>query len=242
MDIRSNIRKDLALRNATVYGQWLCVLGAISCVLMRISWAIEFGLSEKTATAIRLVDAIFFPLCALSVELHAFRWRRMLGISFLWCLGRTALDLKTTWDEDGAEFLRTGVMPPSWRSIARGLAELAMFFWLLFPLSKREGVYSVRIRALFHTAFTAAFIFGARGLPFVPPDSKLWPAALRFEPAEVFSGLASLMYWVALCTGQDYVFSRTLGGPGVEMMTLLMDGQAPEYDFLGQAEGRIMLS
>ncbi|KAI2628752.1 hypothetical protein GGR54DRAFT_361208 [Hypoxylon sp. NC1633] len=251
MHFFSNIRKDFALRNATIYGQWFLVLGAISCVLMRLSWIIEFGLSQKIPSLVRFIDMILFPIYALSMENQpTTRWRWVLVVALVWCFGRTFVD----W-----AIVTQG--PEPFRLIISALREVATFPFFLIPLRQTDSSeYPVRQRACFYIAYTVVFVWGARGRAFFlnlhcdsfpldvrcgnvfgVPDSALWPAALHFEPAEVFFGLAAAAYVLALWLGHGYMYSRTLGGPGVEMMSLILPGQAAEEDFVGHGERRIML-
>ena len=53
-------------------------------------------------------------------------------------------------------------------------------------------------------------------------------AWFRFAPGSFLAAVACILYLVAGWRRQKYVFSRTLGGSGVEQMDLTLDGEEPE--------------
>jgi hypothetical protein len=63
----------------------------------------------------------------------------------------------------------------------------------------------------------------------------------HFEWAVVLAALATLLYLVALQQGHKVVFSKTLGGPGIEPMSLTLYSSEPEYNAITD-EGRIQLT
>ncbi|KAF3062191.1 hypothetical protein GL218_03061 [Daldinia childiae] len=123
-----------------------------------------------------------------------------------------------------------------------------------------EDFYSCRSRTLFYAAYTFSIAGGGRGNPFGPPYtctiSPFWflrpgqvfalgwwfRTSKCVELAEIFSAMAALAYFVAYWVGHEYVFTRTLGGPGVELMPRVTTGPTPRDESIGQDEGRIMLS
>ncbi|KAI1480483.1 hypothetical protein F4774DRAFT_378565 [Daldinia eschscholtzii] len=263
MRVFSNIRRDLALRNATVYAQWLGILSAISFILVRAYWTIAyagFGSNlKKLQTLGRLFDMIFFPLCLFLMETPPSlrRWRLVFGISLGWCYARSMLGFFMS-------------MPALFRDMPEGAIMFFVSFMgiaLYFSISanmvlrgESEDFYSSRSRTLFYMGYTFSLVVGGRGKPFDPPYActisflwflhpkqmfalKWWSrVACCVEVAEIFSALAALAYFVAWWAGHDYVFTRTLGGPGVELMPRVSVGLAPRDESIGQDEGRIMLT
>ncbi|KAI1662212.1 hypothetical protein F4813DRAFT_102502 [Daldinia decipiens] len=264
MNIFSNIRRDAALRNATVYAQWFGVLSAISFILIRVVWIAAYDDSNKDfrkyKIAVRLLDMIFFPLCPFSMETppSSRRWRVSFGISLFWCYARTVIDFIFSTpglaQRDGSAAVAV---------FFASFIGLTLFFTMAGSMLVRgepEDFYSCRSRALFYTAYTFSLAGGGRGRPFDPPYtctiSPLWflrpgqvfalgwwfRASQCVEIAEMFSALAALAYFVAYWAGHEYVFTRTLGGPGVELMPRVTTGLALRDESIGQGEGRIMLS
>ncbi|KAI2463733.1 hypothetical protein F4781DRAFT_107503 [Annulohypoxylon bovei var. microspora] len=263
MNVFTNIWKDVRLLNATVYAQWLCILSAIACVVVRICWLISADtpkhVLEKWDILIVVLDMIFFPLVGLAVELsHVTRhYRWPTAFACVYCMMRVCLDFIFS--------LAAAAREPSPFLLAAGTARLtAMFLGMALPFApwrmpvqerRAEINDSIAARACFHSAFALALVYGA-GVPHFAMGTFVhsWPGPWRLvlsrhfrvvmylEPAAVLSGLASLAYWVALFARQEYVFSRTLGGPGVEVMTFLRPGRAPNIDSIGLEEGRIRLS
>lgn len=62
----------------------------------------------------------------------------------------------------------------------------------------------------------------------------------HFEWTTVFACLTSILYLAAVWKGDNIVLSKTLGGPGVEPMSLTLHNSEPEYNTITD-EGRIRL-
>lgn len=266
MNIFSNIWKDARLLNATVYAQWLSVLSAMTYIVMRIGWLITADYpahdSEKWGILLIVADMIFFPLLSLTVELsHIIRWRLPAYIGILYCLIRMFTGfISSTVDPSRAT-------NPSGPFIFLGMARMILSYYFLmlpyipqrktaFDLQERavRNIESLPVRACFQLAYVLILPYASRPLDSAtrlfrhasPGLWHIWVLAryglpVYFEPAVLFSGLASLAYWVALALGQEYVFSRTLGGPGVERLTFIRPGRVQTVDSIGLEEGRIRL-
>lgn len=63
----------------------------------------------------------------------------------------------------------------------------------------------------------------------------------RFVWPMVLAAVAAVLYTVAMVKGRDLVLSRTLGGPGIEPMSLTLHSSEPEYNTITN-EGRIQLT
>ncbi|OTB09502.1 hypothetical protein M426DRAFT_316046 [Hypoxylon sp. CI-4A] len=273
MTTLSNIRKDSVSLNATVYAQWFAMLSAVSIVVMRciwIIWELRNGFPDDTYTklllalqcGVRVLDMLLFPLAPISMEMPtAYRWRYIFLVSIIWSFGRVFMDLVTSMGMHPSEFVDTGNNDVDMFLMITSVFRFPLIFLGLVmpfkPTSAQQGwaqpgtVFSLHARAWYYLTYTATLFFGARGRPFPPPDNLVlhWtlrhPIRLRipFELADVFSFSASMAYFVALWLGQEYVFSRTLGGPGVERMTFFRPGQVPQDDSIGfEDEGRIRLT
>lgn len=106
-------------------------------------------------------------------------------------------------------------------------------------LTPGGNFYFSLLRSIFYFGYTIALVWGAREIDLEPKlGNRVWP---HFEVAQIFSVSSSLLYGVAWWLGQEYIFSRTLGGPGVEHMALYLSGQEPHYDPIDEEEGRIRL-
>ncbi|KAI1472891.1 uncharacterized protein F4812DRAFT_31211 [Daldinia caldariorum] len=202
---------------------------------------------------------IFFPLCLFLMETPPSlrRWRVIFGISLGYCYARSMLGFVMS-------------IPNLSHNVPAGIVMffgsfvgIALYFSLsgnMLLRGESEDFYSCRSRALFYAGYTFSVAVGGRGKPIDPPYactiSPLWflrpgrVLALRWwsgatccvELAEVLAAAAALAYFVAWWAGHDYVFTRTLGGPGVELMPRVSVGLAPRDDSIGQDEGRIMLT
>lgn len=112
---------------------------------------------------------------------------------------------------------------------------------LIHPVAAGDPYYSI-FRAVFYFGYTIVLIWGARESDIdLPPE--YWPFAPlpHFELAELFSVSSLLLYGVAWWLEQEYVFSRVLGGPGVERMALYLTRQEPQYDPIDEDDGQIRL-
>ncbi|KAI1095571.1 hypothetical protein F5B19DRAFT_440027 [Rostrohypoxylon terebratum] len=268
MNVFSNIWKDGRLLNATVYAQWLCVISAVSFIAIRICWLITADYParypEKWGILVMVGDMIFFPLVSLTVELsHIIRPRFPAYIGIIYCLVR----MFTSFITNIVDAARTSSTDPSGPFIFLGVARmLACYYFLTLPyIPCRKTAFnpeeravpnmeSLPVRTCFHLAYVLVLPYAARPLPFAPrlfqyavPRPWTLHALARYgfpayyEPAVLFSALASLAYWMALALGQEYVFSRTLGGPGVERLTFVRPGRVQTVDSIGLEEGRIRL-
>ncbi|KAI1644194.1 uncharacterized protein F4817DRAFT_226646 [Daldinia loculata] len=261
MNIFFNNRRDIALRNATVYAQWFGVLSAISFVLTRVFWITAYDDSNrdfrKYEIAVRLLDMIFFSFCLFLMETppSSRRWRLSFGISLFWCFARAMIDFMLSMSGFSQ---RDG--PGTLVIVFGSFIGLSLYFTVAGTILLRgesEDFYSCRSRTLFYAGYTYSLAAGGRGRPFDPPYtctiSPLWflrpgrvfalgwwfRVSQCIELAEIFSALA---YFVAYWAGHEYVFTRTLGGPGVELMPRVTTGLAPRDESIGQDEGRSMLS
>ncbi|KAI8959325.1 hypothetical protein F5Y11DRAFT_333334 [Daldinia sp. FL1419] len=261
MNIFYNIKKDISLRNATVYAQWLGILSAISFILTRVYWLLAYKHPHPRIyeTVVRLFDMIFFPACLFLMEMppSSRRWRLTFQASMFWCWARTMVDFALS---TSGFFHRDG--PAGLFMFFGTFIGLALYFTISSTMLLRgevEDFYSCRTRTLFYAAYTFSLVTGGRGKPvdppYVCPISPFWflnpgdalalgwwfGASKCVELAEIFSVLAALMYFVAYWIGHEYVFTRTLGGPGVELMPRITSELAPQDESIGQEEGRIML-
>ncbi|KAI0849710.1 hypothetical protein F5Y00DRAFT_48997 [Daldinia vernicosa] len=214
----------------------------------------------KYGMVVRLLDMIFFPLCLFLMETppSSRRWRLSFGISLLWCFVRMMIDPMFSVPVFVGRNIPTALVMVFGTVIGLFL----YIFTTLHMLSKGESeeFYSCRSRTLFYAGYTFSLATGGRGRPFGPPYtctlSPLWflrpgqvfalgwwfRASQCVELAEIFSVLAALAYFVAYWAGHEYVFTRTLGGPGVELMPRVITRLASRDESIGQDEGRIMLS
>ncbi|GJC89748.1 hypothetical protein ColTof4_08743 [Colletotrichum tofieldiae] len=101
-----------------------------------------------------------------------------------------------------------------------------------------RNVNSVKARICFYVAFSFAMEFVTEYPPAygVVSEEALW---LWRMPVAVCCGLALLGYAVSLPLGHPFVFSRALGGSGIEPMTLLPFGAGPARSNI--AGGRIRI-
>ncbi|KAI0888042.1 uncharacterized protein GGS22DRAFT_154956 [Annulohypoxylon maeteangense] len=265
MNVFSYIRKDARLLNATVYAQWLCVLSAISCIVIRICWLISAETPapdnrlEWVGIAIMVADMIFFPTASVTIELSHLlrsRWLALLGIFYCTLRLFTGFIFTATVTAEG----------PSGPFLFLGMARVvATYYGLILPYVPNKTPFesearpvsnmeSVPVRACFYLAYSLTLPYATRVPPFA---ERLFRHATPhlyqvdflaryalpslFEPATVFALLASLAYWMALFFRQEYVFSRTLGGPGVERLTFIRPGRVQTVDSIGLEEGRIRL-
>lgn len=116
---------------------------------------------------------------------------------------------------------------------------LLMLTVLITTAHKRLGTL------LFHFGFTfwiSLWVGKLHSDQFFPfPDGGaivIWP---HFEWPMVFAALATILYFMALLRGDDIVFSRTLGGPGIQPISLNLHSSEPEYNAITD-EGRIRLT
>ncbi|KAI1211255.1 uncharacterized protein F4807DRAFT_29798 [Annulohypoxylon truncatum] len=266
-NVFSNIWKDARLLNATVYAQWLCVLSAISFVVIRICWLISADTppheGEVLGIPLMIADMIFFPTISLTVELsHILRTRVPAYIGLVYCTLRMFTSFMSSAAEDSTDGIPSG--PYLFLGIARVLATYYMLVLPYTPAKTRldpdppraiRNIDSLPVRACFQLACTLALPYFSR-----PPHgtaahlfAHVRPPCWRvealayyalpsyFEPAFAFTGCAALAYFAALIIGQEYVFSRTLGGPGVERLTFIRPGRVQLVDSIGLEEGRIRL-
>ncbi|KAI1416509.1 hypothetical protein F5Y13DRAFT_154104 [Hypoxylon sp. FL1857] len=209
------------------------------------------------------VSSSLMPLNILSVEMPlVFRWRWLAFGSMMWSIIRVLYGFVVNlpanlpgWVVFATMFRMAGtsygLMLPFHNYFGRTRSSLGPLPSLLSG-NEAENLYSVHVKAWYHLAYASTLIYGPRG-PFhdVPRSAmstlfRLGPLCAsrlfcRMEPATLFSALASLSYWIALWIGQEYVFSRTLGGPGVERMTFIRPGRVSSNDSIGLDEGRIRL-
>ncbi|KAI1141509.1 hypothetical protein F5Y05DRAFT_263542 [Hypoxylon sp. FL0543] len=208
------------------------------------------------------------PLNTLSVEMpHVFRWPWVAIASVMWCLVRgmytfaVNIPVTTPVGIPGWVIFLTmfrflwagwGIMLPFHNSFRHGANFRLGRLPSLLSGSEAENLYSVHVRAWYHLAYASMLVYGINGPMRDTPrsvKSTLFQVEYvcsskvlcNFEPAFFFSMLASLAYWVALWAGQEHVFSRTLGGPGVERMTFIRPGRVSQNDSIGLDEGRIRL-
>ncbi|KAI1387505.1 uncharacterized protein F4822DRAFT_430253 [Hypoxylon trugodes] len=270
MNLFTNIWKDAKLFNATVYAQWAGILSVISCILLRLFWLIIIGFSTrpshnefpmKFAPLVMSLDMIMFPILILTIELPLiFRWKPPYIIAVFYYFFRSIADTMLL-SADVARMYPHG--SATWVLIITGLIKTPLIFLgLMRPFVSSEGnridfespnLYSMRERTVFYMAYTVAYVFGAHGLPFGPPKGvrwflitepmRSWGLSSRWylEPADIFSVVALICYCIAWFTNQEYVFSRTLGGPGVEIMTFVRPGRVPTDDSIAYEEGAIRL-
>ncbi|KAI0839749.1 hypothetical protein F5Y06DRAFT_264503 [Hypoxylon sp. FL0890] len=207
------------------------------------------------------------PLNLLSVEMPlVFRWRWLAFGSMMWCFFRMLYTFAMNFTTQigtkipGWFFFLSlfrffctlwGLMLPLHGAFRRTYSPWGP---LPSPLtgSEAENLWSVHVRAWYHLAYASTLIYGTRGPMHHMPHSvrstlfRVKPLCAsevlcNAEPATFLSALASLAYWIALWAGQEYVFSRTLGGPGVERMTFIRPGRVSPNDSIGLDEGRIRL-
>ncbi|OTA90542.1 hypothetical protein M434DRAFT_367293 [Hypoxylon sp. CO27-5] len=204
---------------------------------------------------------ILIPLNSLSVELPlVFRSRWAAFVSVMWFCARIsygiAVNLSRNTGAPWVIFLTMGRLMVT--MFALMLPFTGLFGPTLATLERgerrtgTENLFSIVIRAWYHIAYASIFFYGING-PMIDTPRHVWHTLFYsqflcqsrifcyFELAAVFSALASLAYWIALWTGQEYVFSRTLGGPGVECMTFIRPGRVSQNDAIGLEEGRIRL-
>ncbi|KAI1453198.1 hypothetical protein F4805DRAFT_462028 [Annulohypoxylon moriforme] len=266
MIVFSHIWKDARLLNATVYAQWLCVLSAISCVAIRICWLISADTparnpAEWMGILIMVADMLVFPTISLTVELsHIIRTRWPAWIGVFYCTAR----LFTGFIASAVD--TAGNQTPSGPFLFIGMARVLLtYYGLVLPYIPNKTAFehearpvsnmeSLPVRACFQLAYASTLPYASRPYPFAerlfrhswPKLKQFWVLAeyalpSRFEPAAVFTFAAALAYWTAVLMGQEYVFSRTLGGPGVERLTFIRPGRVQTVDSIGLEEGGIRL-
>jgi hypothetical protein len=128
----------------------------------------------------------------------------------------------------------------TFRAILSPIQTFVACYGSLIPMIRGQSLYLVNARGFFYAGYAIAITWIAREKDFDPPSSG-WLPSSHFELAELFASAAAITYWLAQWAGHDYVFSRTLGGPGVELMNLVRTGRGPRYDSIGQEEGAIRL-
>jgi hypothetical protein len=132
----------------------------------------------------------------------------------------------------------------TWRAIPYAIAAgryLMADVLLAFLMIKLNITLSTGTLFGFHLAFT---IWTSLWVGNTRSFSNKWPGQLvrpYFEWAVVLAALATLLYLVALQQGHKVVFSKTLGGPGIEPMSLTLYSSEPEYNAITD-EGRIQLT
>ena len=96
---------------------------------------------------------------------------------------------------------------------------------------------------LFHLAFTIWTSLWVGNIRFFRISARLPPALVKphFEWPMVLAAIATVLYFLAFQKGHQTVFSRTLGGPGIEPMSLILHSSEPEYNAITD-EGRIQLT
>ena len=116
---------------------------------------------------------------------------------------------------------------------------------LLVSKSRVDSASNTNATFLFHIVFTiwiSLWVGNIRSSKLLFGAGLLLPVARpHFEWAMLLAALATLLYFVALLKGHKIVFSRTLGGPGIEPMSLILHSLEPEYNAITD-EGRIQLT
>ncbi|KAI1102045.1 hypothetical protein F4804DRAFT_279054 [Jackrogersella minutella] len=229
---------------------------------MRILWLAEASLPEDTSENIALftiiLDMITFLLLLISVEMpHILRWRWPAVICVIYCA------LRMSYDSASNIARNRQITHPSVIVLLTRL--LATCYGLMLPFIPKklsmngieefelrsESLESIPVRAWFFTSYTLALMYGER-LPRLGQGMWLrlgdigWASPFKMqsysEPATLFSALTAVAYWIAVLAGQELVYSRVLGGPGVEVMTFIRSGYALGVESIGLEEGRIRLT
>ncbi|KAF2808587.1 uncharacterized protein BDZ99DRAFT_58825 [Mytilinidion resinicola] len=243
MDLLSRIRHDVRLRNLTVYAQWLSLSAILVCCIANIWLLVNTMLFWihypqrplpsvwHARPIVQTLNVIFFPIAPIAVIMpYLSKYHRFwftLGVIW-WCIQPVYYSFVLPFKNDLGNIMMSA----------------QYCFFLIFlavlpcaPLLK--DTYSSN-RFIFHIGFTISISFWVGRISFWIPGSIL-PLLVRphFEWAAVPAGLAAVLYFIAARKGHGLVFSRTLGGPGVEPMSLALPSLEPEYSAI--SNGRIRL-
>jgi len=251
MRLLLHINHDVRLRNLTVYAQWVSLSAIIACWIREVLWLvvyIHFYINayknrhtpkSSVFLTIQILNILLFPVGPVAVIMpYLSKYsRNFFWLGIIW------------WYFFPLVYLSTNLTPFSGK---RPEATFEILLYCLYPMASFTSLNLVLNRSrvdsasntintfLFHIAFTiwiSLWVGNIQSskisfLPVVRP---------HFEWAMVLAALATLLYFVALLKGHKIVLSRTLGGPGIEPMSLILHSSELEYNAITD-EGRIQLT
>ncbi|KAF6809797.1 hypothetical protein CSOJ01_06732 [Colletotrichum sojae] len=229
MGSKAAFNSDLKHRNTTIFAQWFGVLAAVSFAVTSIVGVIGVAARGKFAWypwTFTLLGALFFPVATIAFEVpHAFASFRS------WVFNASL----TSWP---LLYLATafGVYKPG--EIVQSTVHILGCVAVASVMGLLRNVNSTKARICFYVAFSFAVDFSTEypAAYGVASARELWFCR---APTLALSALALLGYAISLPLGHPFVFSRALGGSGVEPMTLLPLGAGPARSNI--AGGRIMI-
>ncbi|KAF2015764.1 hypothetical protein BU24DRAFT_491973 [Aaosphaeria arxii CBS 175.79] len=253
--ITDNIKKDLQLRNFTIYGQRLGILGIAILWLSEASWLfhpsfpsyahITFFYIFKT-----LMILLFYPLAILTLEAPHLVPRN--PFTYLSVASWFALPLCYIFTN--SSFMSTFQFPAAFEIVLLLPTPWILGLAITLCVSRMPGTIVRGILYAFYaldmgiwtqdvgflsTAEWHAGRDGSLGLTWV--GRSVWGVGSSVVVSGVFAG-AAVMYVVATVRLQGWVGSRVLGGSGVEPMALMRLREGPLYQSVeDETEGRIRL-
>ena len=141
-------------------------------------------------------------------------------------------------------------MPPLVTEMPHMFKFLPMLFccgipwWLALSTTWYQRLVSRKIRVIIYLCYVLMIGFWVpyNKTRYMRVGSQLVSVpTFRWEWIALFPCCAAILYAAAICRGHEYVFSRTLGGSGVEQMSLSLPGPGPDYEAVSE-EGRIRLT
>ncbi|KAF6833502.1 hypothetical protein CPLU01_05540 [Colletotrichum plurivorum] len=210
MGSKAAFNSDLKLSNSTIFAQWFGVLAAVSFAVTSIVGVIAVAARGKFA---------WYPWTF--TLLGALSWVFNISLAS-WPL----LYLATAF----------GVYKPG--EIVQSTVHILGCVAVASVMGLLRNVNSTKARICFYVAFSFAVDFSTEypAAYGVASARELWFCR---APTLALSALALLGYAISLPLGHLFVFSRVLGGSGVEPMTLLPLGAGPARSNI--AGGRIMI-
>jgi len=238
MSILRNIRHDVSLHNFTVYAQWASFSAIVVCWL-RGAWflILEFPHHRWTqfsyfTNALQVLNVFLFPIAPAAVIMpymskynYYFLW---VGLSW-WYL------LPFAWLFTNKINAELGIY-----IVLYSLVDMIVFRLTVIIMTPQKRLCTF----LFHVAFTlwsSLWIGEPQLVWFGTLSRKGFIIRPHFEWPVVLAALATILYWVAHLRGDDIVYSKTLGGPGIKPMSLTLHSSEPEYNAIVD-EGRIQLT
>lgn len=125
------------------------------------------------------------------------------------------------------------------------VVDLFLLILIAFHVSPKPGPRSFGTNPFFlhltFTIWTSLYVGNMRFFQIIPSPPPPGMARPHFEWAMVLAAIATVLYLMAYIKGHNVVYSRTLGGPGIEPLSLTLRSSEPLYNTI-MDEGRIQLT